>query len=166
LDQWQRKIDSVSLAQLLDGCCVVFPRIDFALGSEQGSFLPPTDEVVWVYVGLETRNDRSVQHIQSYKHVASKIPREAVFTKKMSTVDYYLDAPTLVPLSIAFTAHPDNEPSTNIAVEVEFSDYQLAKGVLVPFHITKLWQGNPLLDFTVTRVAINSALSDSLFSTH
>jgi hypothetical protein len=120
--------------------------------------------LVLVYVGLETRNDRSVQHIQSYRYLANAAPRKTAFTQKMSTVDYYLDAQTSVPLSITFNTHPDNDASTNIAVEVDYSGYQQTHGILVPFHITKLWQGNPLLDFTVTNVAVNSGLPYSLFS--
>ena len=58
----------------------------------------------------------------------------------------------------------DDDASTNIAVEIDFSNYQLVNGILVPFHITKVWQGNPLLDFTVTNMAVNSGLPDSLFS--
>jgi hypothetical protein len=120
--------------------------------------------LVLVYIGLETQNGRPVQHIQAYHYIASKLPKVTNSTQQMSTVDYYLDAQTLVPMFITFNAHPDDDASTNIAVEVDFSNYQLVNGILVPFHFTKLWQGNPLLDFTVTNVAVNSGLPDSLFS--
>jgi hypothetical protein len=120
--------------------------------------------LVLVYVGLETQNGRSVQHIQSYHYVSSKIPNVTIFTQQMSTVDYYLDAQTFVPMSITFNAHPDDDANTNIPVEVDFSNYQLVNGILVPFHVTKLWQGSPLLDFTITNVVVNSGLPDSLFS--
>ncbi len=120
--------------------------------------------LVLVYIGLETQNGRSVQHIQSYHYVASKLPKVTTFTQQMSTVDYFLDSQTFVPLSITFNAHPDDDATTNIAVEVDYSNYQLVNGILVPFHITKLWQGNPLLDFTVANVVVNSGLPDSLFS--
>jgi hypothetical protein len=120
--------------------------------------------LVLVYVGLETRSGRSVQHLRSYHYITSKLQQVTNFARQMSVVDYYLDFQTLVPLTIAFNAHPDDDASTNIAVEVDYSDYQLSNGMLVPFHITKLWQGNPLLDFTVTNVTVNSGLHDSLFS--
>jgi hypothetical protein len=120
--------------------------------------------LVLVYLGLETQNGRSVQHIQSYHYIASKVPKATNFTQQISTVDYYLDAQTLVPMSITFDAHPDDGTDANIAVQVDFANYQLANGILVPFHVTKLWQGNTLLDFTVTNVAVNSGLPDSLFS--
>lgn len=120
--------------------------------------------LVLTYVGLETKNGASVQHIQSYRYVVSKFPEFTTFVQRASKVDYYLDAPTLVPLSITFSAHPDNDAGTDIPVEIDFSNYQLVSGVLVPYHITKLWQGSPLFDFTATNVTINSGLPDSLFS--
>jgi hypothetical protein len=142
-----------------------FPGLTSLSAANSGRFRSSQAKLVLVYVGLETRDDRSVQHIQSYQYLASTVPRKTAFIQKISTVDYYLDAQTLVPLSLTFSAHPDNDASTNIAVEVDYSDYQQTHGILVPFHITKLWQGNPLLDFTVTNVAVNSGLPDSLFST-
>ncbi len=120
--------------------------------------------LVLTYAGLETRNAMSVQHIQAYRYIVSKFPEFVTFTQKASKVDYYLDAATLVPLSVTFSAHPDNDASTDIPVEIDFSDYQLVSGVLVPYHITKLWEGSPLFDFTATNVTINTGLPDSLFS--
>jgi len=120
--------------------------------------------LVLVYVGPETKNGRSVQHIQSYHYVSSKISKVTTFAQQMSTVDYFLDSQTLVPTSITFNAHPDDDSTTNIAVEVDFSNYQLVNGILFPFHVTKFWQGNVLLDFTITNMAVNSGLPDSLFS--
>jgi hypothetical protein len=120
--------------------------------------------LVLVYVGPETQNGRSVQHIQSYHYLSSKIAGVTTFTQQMSTVNYFLDSQTFVPLSIMFNEHPDDDSTTNIAVEVDFSAYQQVNGILVPFHITKVWQGNPLLDFTVTGAVVNSGLPDSLFS--
>jgi hypothetical protein len=120
--------------------------------------------LVLVYIGLETQSGRSVQHIQSYHYIGTKVPKATNFMQQISTVDYYLDAQTLVPMSITFNAHPDDGTDANIAVQVDFANYQLVNGILVPFHVTKLWQGNTLLDFTVTNVAVNSSLLDSLFS--
>ncbi len=120
--------------------------------------------LVLVYVGPETHNGSSVQHIQSYHYVSNKNLNVTAFTEQVSTVDYYLDSATFVPLSIVFNAHPDDDASTNISVEIDFSNYQLMSGVIVPLHITKTWQGSPLLDFMVTNVILNSGLPDSLFS--
>jgi hypothetical protein len=128
------------------------------------STVNPDPTLVLIYIGQETQNGRSVQHIQSYHYVASKFPKMTTFAQQMSTVDYFLDSQTFVPMSITFNAHPDDDATTNISVEVDFSNYQLVNGVLVPFHVTKLWQGNRLLDFNVTSVVVNSGLPDSLFS--
>jgi hypothetical protein len=141
-----------------------FPALTSLSAVNRTSISNSPAKLVLIYVGLETRDDRPVQHIRSYQYLVGKTPRESLHVQEMSTVDYYLDAQTLVPLSLGFSVHPDNDASTNVAVEVEFSDYQQVKGILVPFHITKRWQGNPLLDLTVTNVAVNSGLPDNLFS--
>jgi hypothetical protein len=120
--------------------------------------------LVLVYVAAETHNGSSVQHIQSYHYVSSRNPKVTAFTQQVSTVDYYLDSATLIPLSIVFNAHPDNDANTNIPVEVDYSNFQVVSGVIVPFHIVKTWGGTPLVDFTVTSLALNSGLPDSLFS--
>jgi hypothetical protein len=128
------------------------------------SVVTTDNTLVLTYVGMETRNGLSVQHIQSYRYVVSKFLEFTTFTQRASKVDYYLDAPTLVPLAITFSAHPDNDAVTDIPVEIDFSDYQLVNGVLVPYRITKIWQGSPLFDFRATNVTVNSGLPDSLFS--
>ncbi len=105
------------------------------------------------YSGLETLNGASVQHLVS---VWSSQP--------FSTTDFYLDATTLLPVQIKFNAHPDNDPGTNASKQIIVSGYQSVNGVQVPTHIQQLLNGNVLLDVTVTSSAVNTGLSDSLFT--
>jgi hypothetical protein len=119
--------------------------------------------VVLVYVGQETRNGVAVQHIQSYVYQpnpdgASPSPQE------LSTIDFYLDPITLLPLAINFNVHPDNNAGTNLPVEVDFSDYQVLNGVLVPTHIQRSLQGNLLVDITISGASFNIGLPLSDFS--
>ena len=79
-------------------------------------------------------------------------------------MDFYLDSASLLPVAIVFNANPDDDATRNIAVEVDFSNYQAAGGVLVPMHLQKYVQGTLVLDFTVTGVALNTGLSDGLFA--
>lgn len=120
--------------------------------------------VVLTYIGQETRNKLSVLHIQSYRYVYSTATNATAFNQQISTMDYYLDPTSLLPIAIVFNAHPDDDASTNIPVEVDFANYQAVNGVQVPFHIQKLWQGDLLLDFTVANAALNTGLNDSLFT--
>jgi hypothetical protein len=162
--------DGKSTASAMHNCWTdavwFFPELISLSAVSNDNFRNSQTQLVLTYIGLETRNDQPVQHIQSYQVVTNETPRQAAFTKNISTVNYYLDAQTLIPLSITFGAHPDNAASVNIAVEIDFSDYKQVDGILVPFHITKRLQGNLLLDFKVKSVAVNTGLPDSLFATH
>jgi len=141
--------------------------------TDSGWFFPPLSSLsvagtdptlILVYIGLEQRSGVSVQHVQAYRYIASKRASTTTFDQQMSTADYYLNATSLLPVAITFNAHPDSDASTNIAVEIDFSNYQNVNGIQTPFHIQKIWQGNVLLDLTVTSAVFNSGLSDSLFA--
>jgi hypothetical protein len=105
------------------------------------------------YVGLETQNGSSVQHLRSLW-----------FGQQISQTDLYLDATTLLPVSISINVHPDDDSSINIPVQVQFSNYQRVNSVLVPYHVQQFLNGGLLLDITVTNAVLNSGLSDNLFA--
>jgi hypothetical protein len=105
------------------------------------------------YVGLENLNGESVQHLNSVWNGSA-----------LTSMDFYLDASTFLPAAANLTIHPDSDATTNIPVQVLFSNYQSVNGILVPFHIQELLSGTVLLDFTAISAVINSGLSDSLFT--
>jgi hypothetical protein len=105
------------------------------------------------YVGAETLNGEAVQHLQSTWNGSP-----------LTTMDFYLDATTFLPVATNLNVHPDSNSSTNIPVQILFSNYQNVNGVEVPFHIQELLNGTVLLDVTVTGAVINSGLPDSLFT--
>jgi hypothetical protein len=84
--------------------------------------------------------------------------------QQLSTMDFYLDANTLLPVAVTFNAHPDNGASTNLLVEVDFSNYQTVSGVVVPMHIQKYQQGNLMVDVVVTGASFNTGLLLSIFT--
>jgi hypothetical protein len=84
--------------------------------------------------------------------------------QRLSLVDLYLDAASYLPLVLAFKTHADDDLNLDIPVEIQFADYRLVNGVKVPFHIQKFLQGTLLLDITLSGVAINTGLPDSLFA--
>ena len=115
--------------------------------------------VVLSYVGQESSNGTAVQHLQSYVYVADQS-----FFQQISTMDFYLDSTSLFPVTAKFNIHPDNDGSTNIPVEIDFSNYQPVGGVRVPFHIQKLVQGSLVLDVTISSAVFNSGLPDGDFA--
>lgn len=115
------------------------------------------------YIGPETRNGGSVQHIQSYVYQ----PNQGGLTpgpQQFSTMDFYLDATTLLPSAVTFNGHPDNNAATNLLVEVDFSNYQAVSAVVVPMHIQRYQQGNLMVDVVVTGASFNSGLPLSIFT--
>jgi hypothetical protein len=132
-------------------------------------FFPPLGSlaagpnVVLAYIGQETRNGASVQHLQSYVYQPAP-PGGGPTPQQLSTIDFYLDATALLPLATVFNAHPDNNPNSNIQIEIDFSNYQPISGVNVPMHIQESSQGGILIDLSVSGAAFNTGLPLSDFS--
>lgn len=126
------------------------------------SSLAAGPNVVLVYVGQESRNGTAVQHIQSYQFLAGQFPSPT--PQQLSTIDFYLDASTSLPVAVTFNVHPDNDASTNLPVEIDFSNYQNIGGALVPLHIQRYLQGNPLMDLVVSNATFNTGLTLSAFT--
>lgn len=132
-----------------------------ALGS-----LAAGPNVVLSYVGQETRNGASVQHIQSYVYQANWPVGVTPSPQQLSTTDFYLDASTLLPVAVLFNAHPDDNASSNISTEVDFSTYQSFSGIQVPTRIQKYMQGSIMVDLTISNALFNTGLSLYSFSSN
>ncbi len=118
------------------------------------------------YVGQEDRNGITVHHIRSYKFDRALPQEVALRYEAFTAMDFYLDADTLLPVALSFNVHPDDGSDVNLPVAVEFSSYQTVHGISVPMRVRKYIQGNLLLDFSVSDVALNSGVSDASFAIH
>jgi hypothetical protein len=130
-----------------------------SLGSLAGS-----TNLIFSYIGLESRNGTNVQHIQSYVYQSNLVQGSGATLQQLSTMDFYLDATTLLPSAISFNVHPDNDATSNIPVEIDFSNYQVTSGLMIPMHIQKHMQDQLLIDATVSNVAFNTGLTLSTFN--
>jgi hypothetical protein len=119
---------------------------------------------IFVYVGLEQRKGASVQHLRTFRYSPAKRPDVTAIRQAVSTMDIYLDSTSLLPLAFAFNTHPDNDTLTNIAVEVDFYNYQSFSGILVPTRIQKLIWNGLALDISITGATFNTGLLDNLFT--
>ena len=123
-------------------------------------FFPPLgslatgQNVVLSYIGQESRNGASVQHIHSS---INGQPSNATI-QQLSSMEFYLDSTTLLPVAITFNSHPDNDAATNFQIEVDFFTYQSISGVLVPTHIQRYSDGNLILDAMISNAAVNTGL--------
>lgn len=120
--------------------------------------------VVLSYVGQESRNDQPVQHLRSIIYHPELSGGAGPSLQRLSTMDFYLDATSLLPVAVLYNQHPDDNVAVNIPIEIDYSNYQSVSGVQVPMHIQKSANGSLTLDVAVTSAAFNSGLSMSLFS--
>jgi hypothetical protein len=118
------------------------------------------------YVGQQTKNGISVQHLQFAFSSGTQIPGIGDPLLTLSSTDVYLNSSSLVPVAFVFNTHPDNNALLNIPVEVDFSNYQAVNGVQVPFHIQRFVNGSLFLDITVQSASVNSGLTVSAFSSN
>jgi hypothetical protein len=116
------------------------------------------------YVGQETVNGLAVQHVRLWLSVSSPDTAAVTAIAHLSAIDWYLDSTSALPLVVRFTTHPPDNSSVDIPVEIRFAQYQRANGVLLPFHIQKLFNGGLMLDLTISSATINSGLPDSDFN--
>lgn len=110
----------------------------------------------------ETQNGVAVEHVKVYLQSDSTLD-SPTFIQGLSQVDIYLNASTLLPASISFNTHPDNNALINIPIQIQFSSYQTTQGISVPYHIQKYIQNGLALDLMVSNVQLNSGLSASDF---
>jgi hypothetical protein len=118
--------------------------------------------VVLSYIGQETRNGATVQHIRSYAYQVGQSTTS--IQQQLSTIDFYLDATTLLPSAITFNAHADNNLLVNILVEIDFSNYQAVNGVTLPMHVQKYLQGTLMMDLTISSAVFNTGVAVSNFT--
>jgi hypothetical protein len=88
------------------------------------------------FIGSEVKNGVPVNH-----YTISSVPDSTAFRgdllAHLSQVDVFFDPTTSRPIAFDFTTHPDNDALTDIAIEIQFSNYSNASGVWVPCTVEK-----------------------------
>lgn len=120
--------------------------------------------VMLSYIGQETRRGQSVQHVQSYVYQGYQYSGPGVSPQQLTTMDFYLDASTLLPAAVVFNAHLDKYASTNVPVEIDFTNYESMAGIVIPAHIQRFVQNTLQADLTVTGASINTGIPLSEFA--
>jgi hypothetical protein len=107
-----------------------------------------------VYAGLEDRDGSQVHHVHASRNLNDD-PRMA----SLSGMDLYLGPQSLLPVSLAYNTHPDDDLGVSLAVEVTFASYQAFSGMIAPSRIQSFLQNSLLLDISVTATSANNGLS-------
>ena len=74
-----------------------------------------------------------------------------------------LDGTTLLPVSLSFVAHPDDDASRGYPVLYQFSNYQ-TQSIQRPYRIQQFLQGTLSQDITVQSYAVNTGLTVAEFN--
>jgi len=123
----------------------------------------PNPSFIFSYIGQEQHAGLTVQHIGSFQTKPTGLT-DLLNAGRLSSMDFYLDPVSNLPLAIAFNTFADTDVNIDIPVEIRFAKYQAVNGIQVPFHIQKMLNGGVVLDITVTSAVLNSGLSDSSFT--
>jgi len=119
---------------------------------------------VFALVGSETLDGRAVEHLTAWQQFPFLTGDMATRFQHLSQMEIYLDSSTLLPVALAFNAHPDNNLLVDIPVEVRYLDYRAVNGVEVPFHVQKLINNTLALDLQFQSATLNSGLTPSSIS--
>lgn len=111
--------------------------------------------LVFTDLGQQQYSGGTVEHIQVYRYYPSLPQLIEDNIQQWSTVDYYLDSQTALPVALGFSGHAERDLNLNLPLAVVFSQYQSVSGIQVPFQITELFNGSRLLQITVTSAAPN-----------
>jgi len=110
--------------------------------------------LVFSDLGQEQHRGTTVEHLRVYR-TAPGLPQGPARTLAlMSMTDYYLDSQTSLPVATVFFAHPDNDTTTSIPVEITFAGYQRVNQTMVPLQITKYHNGPQLFQIFVTSAQV------------
>ena len=123
-----------------------------ALSLQPGSLL---SSVGAVDLGTGTFAGGTYRHLQSQLVLSTLDYPLAQVLMANSTTDIGLDTTTLLPTVVAYTVRPDSGAAQYIAIQVNFSKYQIISGVQVPFHIERRINGALQASFDVTTATIN-----------
>lgn len=119
------------------------------------------------YIGQDTKNGASVQHVRlgiQYPHGGPSAANATALVLNLSGTDIYLDMSSSLPGAVVFNTHPDNNALVNIPVEVDFSNYEKVNGVQIPFQIKRLINGVVQYDITIQSASVNSGLTAANFT--
>lgn len=128
------------------------------------------------FIGAETRAGQAVLHISVWQQLPQAVPSSAGaaaqlgsseqpsrLLQRLSQMEVYLDPGTLLPVALAFNAHPDNNALVDIPTEIQFSNYQQVNGVQVPFHVQRYLNNSLILDLELNNATLNSGLASTDF---
>jgi hypothetical protein len=155
-------------AKETNGSQVVNPPMQLSITDQCADFPLPlilsalnNPDEAFQYIGAETLNEASSQHVRLWNTFASKPGLQALAS--FSSMDFWFDSVSGLPLKIAYARRAGGGSVPAFPVEVSFSNYTKVKGVLYPFQINKSFNGTPWETITIQSVSFNTGLTAAQF---
>jgi hypothetical protein len=135
--------------------------VDFPLPFLIGAYNNP--DIAIQYVGSETLNGVSVQHLRLWNTLNSQPDIQNL--SSLTTRDIWLDGASSLPVQIAYGCWANTYANVTIPVVNSYSGYQTVGGYAHPSSIAILVNGTPSISATIQSIKFNTGLSDSNFPT-
>src|SRR6266403_1462703 len=114
------------------------------------------------YIGQENIDGAGCHHLRTWNTYSSQ--PDLQYLSPFSYREIWINATTGLPSRIAYSMRAGSGAEPSIAVEVSYSNYQSAGGVLFPFQISRSLNGTPWMTIIISSVSFNNGLTDSTFS--
>jgi hypothetical protein len=139
------------------------------VASSQSNYFPlpvisgvlTNSDACYQYIGLETLNGSSVQHVRVWNSYNSTAYMQ--FLSGFTVLDLWLDATSGLPAQVSFISRSGGGSTPKIPITVFFSNYKNVNGVLYPYQIQQTVNGTLWATITIQSVIFNSGLSDANF---
>jgi hypothetical protein len=115
------------------------------------------------YIGLETRNGNQVHHIQTQRTLPAVGDPKGLFAR-LTRREFFIDATSFQIVATLDMVHPPDASTIDYPREVQFSDYRVVNGILVPFSIVEVATGQRTYSIQLNQVTFNSGLQDTDFA--
>lgn len=153
-------VNAGSTPQKLEGQFAISGQaVDFPLPFISGA-LSNTNQS-FRYVGAETLDGVSVEHVRTWDSFGSKPNGQRL--SALTVKDIWINAATNMPVSISYDRHAAGTFGATIHVAVDFANYRDVQGFLYPFEITQSVNGVPFATITIENVSFNTGLTDANF---
>jgi len=119
-------------------------------------------DAAFQYLGIEAVGTAQAHHLRFWNTFSSspKLAHLAAFSAK----NIWIDIGSGLPIKLTYDRRAGGGAEPRIPIEVHYSDYRNAGGVLYPFLIETKYNGTPWVTTTISSVNLNTGLSEAAFS--
>jgi len=132
----------------------------FPVGKLLAALQDPSTNIT--YGGLLTRGGSQVYDIR-IAGLQAPAPIASASPTRLPMEEFFIDSTAFHIVSILSRAYAKDGSLRTRPAEIQFSDYRTVKGILVPFSVTNLIDGQCTFTIQLAQVTLNNNLSDSDF---